>query len=88
MRRKVRYVAGVKFVCRQPGHWYSECGQFAIFHMMEGTRSEQWELYRRRGDDDLDYFIDRNFTLGELVTQVENDGGLGSFRLEPDVAQT
>jgi len=52
------------------GHYYSDCGRFAIFHMMRSTPHVCWELHQidpeRRS---IDLVEGNAITLSDLVTR-------------------
>jgi hypothetical protein len=69
---RTRIVAGVRFVAGGDGHYYSEDGRYAIFHMLRDTEESCWELYAKDGDNVFGKLIDDAMTLGEIVQHGEN----------------
>ena len=76
-RRRTVIVDGIRFVSRRPGVYHSECGCWAIFHMMEGTIGQQWELYAIDEAGNSIDMIDCGIALGDIVEHAKS----GDFTL-------
>jgi hypothetical protein len=71
-------VSGVLFLATGDGHYRSKCGRWAIYHVMRGTRDEQWELYTCAPSNDMDDLIDSGIRLADILAHAER----GVFILE------
>jgi len=69
----------VLFLSDGLGHYRSEDGRFAIYHMLRGTPEAQWELYDETDDAYAD-LIETALALGDLVVGASQ----GRFKLAED----
>lgn len=96
MKKAVRVIGGIRFRCQAPGHWLSECRQFAIFHTLAGNSQAMWELYRTAENDALHKHVcgssfnqcaemlDQTFTMSEICwgKTIKEEHGLGHAETE------
>ena len=71
-------VDGVKFMSIRPGYYLSDCGRWAIVHMLAGLVNHQWELWTTQGRSDnnahnpvdLVELVDTGFSMGDFLYHV------------------
>lgn len=62
-----RVVDGTRFVSGGDGHWYSECGRYAIFHMLRGTPEATWELFTTEPRRKMGEYLHGEIGFGMLI---------------------
>lgn len=77
MKRRGILVAGVRFLSRGAGRYYSACGRWGIFHMNVGRVDHQWELYELSAEKLPANMLDAGLALTDIVIH----GTKGDFKL-------
>lgn len=67
----VRWMAGIRFVRKADGHYYSDDGRFAVFHMLRDMPERCWELWSLDGNGRMLEWIHGEIWLGWLIVAVD-----------------